>query len=108
MDLRAAYGLWGSAITGGVGQTVAVVTAYDDASAESDLGTYRGQYNLPACTTTNGCFSKVDQDGGTNYPPAGPLGWPLATAQSLDAISAGCPNCHIKLVEANSTATHDR
>lgn len=107
VDLRGAYGLWASAITGGVGQTVAVVTAYDDASAESDLGTYRGQYNMPACSTANKCFSKVGQNGGTSYPAAGPAGWSLAAAQSLDMISAACPNCHILLVEANSTAITD-
>jgi hypothetical protein len=107
VDVRGAYGLWASAITGGVGQTVAVVTAYDDATAESDITTYRSQYNLPACTTANKCFSKVDQNGGTNFPPAGPAGWSLATAQSLDMISAACPNCHILLVEAGSTAITD-
>jgi subtilase family serine protease len=103
LDLRAAYGLDSSAITGGVGQTVAVVTAYDDASAESDMGTYREQYKLPACTTANGCFKKVDATGGTSYPPAMP-GWSASTAQSLDMISAICPNCHILLVEAGNPA----
>lgn len=107
VDLRGAYGLWASALNGGVGQTVAVVTAYDDTSSETDLDAYRSQYNLPACTTANKCFSKVDQNGGTTYPAAGPAGWPLASAQSLDMISAICPNCHILLVEANSPAITD-
>lgn len=107
VDLRSAYGLWASALTGGVGQTVAVVTAYDDTSAETDLSTYRSQYNLPSCTTANKCFSKVDQNGGMSYPAAGPAGWPLAAAQSLDMISAICPNCHILLVEADSPAITD-
>jgi hypothetical protein len=103
LDLRHAYGLDFSALTGGVGQTVAVVTAYDDATAETDMGTYRSQYNLPACTIADGCFSKVAADGGTDYPPPGPAGWSLATAEGLDMISAICPNCHILLVEADST-----
>ena len=26
------------------------------------------EFGLPACTTANGCFTKYDQNGGTNYP----------------------------------------
>ena len=71
-DLRSAYDLPDG---GGAGTTVAVVDAYDDPDAEADLAVYRAQYGLPACTTANGCFTKVDQRGGTDYPrptPAGP------------------------------------
>jgi hypothetical protein len=109
VQLRYAYGLEFQALTGGVGQTVAVVTAYDDATAETDMGAYRSQYNLPACTTADGCFSKVNETGGDTYPPAGPAGsgWTLATAQALDMISAICPNCHILLVEATTTGITD-
>jgi hypothetical protein len=104
-NLQDAYGFQsGSA---GMRQTVAVVTAYDDATAETDMGTYRSEYSIPGCTTADGCFSKVNETGGTTYPPAGPAGWSLATAQSLDMISAVCPNCHIDLVEATSTGIGD-
>jgi hypothetical protein len=103
LQLRSAYGLDFSAITGGVGQTVAVVTAYDDATAESDMGIYRSEYGLPACTTANGCFEKVNATGGTSYPPS-MTGWSAPTAESLDMISAICPNCHILLVEADTPA----
>jgi len=101
-NLRDAYGLDASALTGGVGQTVAVVTEYGDPTAESDMATYRSEYSLPACGS--GCFSVVDENGGTNYPPVGPAGWTAATAESLDMISAICPNCHILLVEAGVTS----
>jgi hypothetical protein len=107
LSLRYAYGLEYSSLTGGVGQTVAVVTAFDDATAEADMGTYRSEYGIPACTTADGCFSKVDQTGGKNYPSPGTGGWDLVTAESLDMISAVCPNCHILLVEANSTGIPD-
>jgi hypothetical protein len=100
LNLRNAYGLDDSSLTGGVGQTVAVVTEYGDPTAESDLAAYRTEFSLPPCGS--GCFSVVDENGGTNYPPAGP-GWSLATAESLDVISAVCPNCHILLVEAGTT-----
>ena len=104
-SLQDAYGFQSSAA--GMRQTVAVVTAYDDASAETDLGTYRSHFSVPACTTADGCFRKVNETGGTSYPPAGPAGWSAATAQSLDMISAVCPNCHILLVEAGTTAITD-
>jgi hypothetical protein len=101
-SLQDAYGFQSS--TEGMRQTVAVVTAFDDPTAETDLAAYRSQYSVPACTTGNGCFSKVDQNGGTSYPGAGAAGWSTATAISLDMISAVCPNCHIILVEATDTS----
>lgn len=104
-DLRGAYGLPSG--TAGAGQTVAIVTAFDDATAAADLATYRSQFSLAACTAASGCFSKVDETGGTNLPPAGPAGWSLAAAQSMDMISAICPQCHILLVEATSTDLSD-
>ena len=103
-DLQSAYGLHSS--TAGSLQTVAVVTAYDDPDAESDLATYRSQYGIAACTTADGCFSKVNQTGGTTYPGTS-AGWSASDAQSLDMISAICPNCHIVLVEASSSAITD-
>jgi subtilase family serine protease len=36
--------------------TIAVVDAADDPNAEADLAVYRKEYNLPPCTTDNGCF----------------------------------------------------
>lgn len=35
---------------------VAIVDAFDDPNAASDLAVYRSQYGLPACTPANGCF----------------------------------------------------
>jgi subtilase family serine protease len=101
IDLRTAYGL-GSA-TGGAGQTIAIVDAFDDAKAESDLAVYRTQFGLPACTTANGCFRKVDQTGGTNY-PRGDMGWAEEISLDLDMASAICPNCKILLVEAKTNS----
>src|SRR5947209_4759830 len=64
-DLQSAYDL--PSATAGAGQTVAIVDAYDDPTAESDLGVYRSKFGLAACTTANGCFRKVNQSGGTSY-----------------------------------------
>ena len=57
-DLRSAYKVAG--LTSG-GRTVAIVDAYDDPNAAADLGVYRKQYGLSACTTANGCFKKVNE-----------------------------------------------
>ena len=100
--LRQAYSLASAAATRGKGQTVALVDAYDDPTIESDLNTYRSYYGIPPCTTANGCFKKVNQDGEQgNYPLANP-DWEPEIALDTEMVSAICPNCHILLVEANS------
>ena len=103
-DLQSAYAL--PSATAGSGQTVAVVDAGGDPTAEADLAVYRAQYGLPPCTTANGCFEKVNQEGQqSNYPPD--AGWGDEESLDLDMVSAACPNCHILLVEANSATITD-
>ena len=92
---------------GGRGDTVAIVDAYDDPTAESDLGTFRSTSGLAACTTANGCFRKVNQSGAASPLPAGDRGWEEEISLDLDAVSALCPNCHILLVDATSTMSTD-
>jgi subtilase family serine protease len=99
-DLRSAYALTSS---GSSAQTIAIVDAYDDPNAEADLGVYRAQFGLPACTTANGCFRKVNQSGGAKAPRANG-GWAQEISLDLDMASAICPNCHILLVEASSAS----
>jgi hypothetical protein len=100
-DLQSAYGLPAG---GGAGLTVAVYGGGSDlADAESDLAVYRAQYGLPPCTTANGCFSKIDQNGGTNYPPPGTsTGDELEQILDLEMVSAGFPACKILFVEGGS------
>ncbi|WP_194909500.1 Kelch repeat-containing protein [Catenulispora rubra] len=100
-DLRSAYSLPSD---GGSGQTIAIVDAYDDPTAEADLATYRQQFGLPACTSAGGCFSKVDQTGGTQYPPPNG-GWAGEISLDLDMVSAIAPNAHILLVEATDPSS---
>jgi hypothetical protein len=98
-DLRSAYDL--PSESAGSGQTVAIVDAYDDPNAESDLAVYRTRYRISACTTANGCFRKVNQTGSPKYPTAN-AEWAVEISLDLDMVSAACPNCHILLVEASS------
>src|SRR6185312_10052206 len=100
-DLQSAYKLPSS--TAGAGQTVAIVDAFDDPAAESDLGVYRSQFGLPACTTANGCFRKVGQTGTTSLPRKN-ASWAEEISLDVDMVSATCPLCHILLVEANSNS----
>src|SRR5438874_2185902 len=103
-DLQSAYKL--PSATAGSGQTVAIVDAFDDPTAESDLAQYRSFYGLPPCTTANGCFRKVNETGGTLYPAPSP-DWALEISLDLDMVSAVCPNCHILLVEATTNLDSD-
>jgi N-acetylneuraminic acid mutarotase len=102
-DLRGAYGL---PADGGAGQTIAIVDAFDDPNAEQDLAVYRAQYGLPACTTANGCFTKVSQRGGTDL-PAADTNWAGEISLDLDMVSAAAPNAHILLVEGDSAGFAD-
>ncbi|MFE6549039.1 putative Ig domain-containing protein [Streptomyces sp. NPDC057746] len=103
-NLHSAYNL---PSTGGSGMTVAVVDAYNDPNAESDLATYRSTYGLSACTKANGCFKQVSQTGSTTSLPSNNTGWAGEEALDIDMVSAVCPNCKIILVEANSANDTD-
>ncbi|MBF9069149.1 S53 family peptidase [Streptacidiphilus fuscans] len=102
-DLQAAYKL---PSTGGANQTVAIVDAGDDASAEADLAVYRATYGLPACTTADGCFTKVNQTGASAPLPAD-QGWGIEIALDVDMVSAACPQCHILLVESDDASSQN-
>jgi N-acetylneuraminic acid mutarotase len=111
-QLRSAYDL--PSATAGAGETVAIVDAYDDPTAEADLQVYRASYHLPVCDTANGCFEKVNQDGLAAPLPAaagdagpGSFGWDAEESLDVDMVSAICPQCHILLVEANSDDDDD-
>ncbi len=101
-DLRSAYSF--PSTTAGSGQTVAIVDAYNDPNAENDVNVYRSQFGIPACTTSNGCFRKVNQNGVQGSYPRGNTGWGQEISLDLDMVSAVCPNCHILLVEASSSS----
>ncbi|HXB37567.1 MAG TPA: S53 family peptidase [Acidimicrobiales bacterium] len=85
---------------------MAIVDAYDDPNAESDLAVYRATFGLPPCTTDSGCFRKVDENGGTDL-PHGNSGWAAEISLDLDMVSAICSSCHILLVEGTSSGFSD-
>jgi len=104
-DLQSAYAL--PSATAGAGQTVAIVDAFDDPTAEQDLAQYRSFYGLPPCTSASGCFRKVNENGGTLPMPPPSADWSLEISLDLDMVSAVCPNCKILLVEATTNLDSD-
>ncbi|MEO9139596.1 MAG: S8 family serine peptidase [Jatrophihabitans sp.] len=102
-DIRSAYAL---SMTAGGGRTVAVVVAYDDPTAASDLAVYRKTYGLPPCTTANGCFRKVNQAGRSTMPRVD-AGWAGESSLDIEMVSAACAACRILLVEASTASMAD-
>jgi subtilase family serine protease len=102
-DIRAAYGLNG---TSSSGRTVAIVDAYNDPTAATDLAKYRSTFGLPSCTVASGCLRVVSQTGSSRLPRSD-AGWAAEISLDLDMVSATCPDCKILLVEANSASFAD-
>jgi hypothetical protein len=100
-NLDSAYKL---GTTGGSGATVALVDAFNDPNAASDLAAYRTQFGLPACTVANGCFKQLNQTGATSPLPSNDSGWAGEESLDIDMVSAICPLCHIDLIEASSAS----
>ena len=106
-DLQAAYSL---PSIGAPGQTIAVVSAYDDPTAASDLSKYLSAFKLPACTAAHGCFRKVNQSGqAAPLPPTDPTGgnWITESALGTEIARGVCQSCSILLVEANGANQAD-
>jgi len=100
---QAAYGLTAASASDGSGTTVAVVDAYNDPTAASDLAAYRSAAGLPALTA--GQFTQYNQTGATSPLPAtAPTSddWTLEESLDVDMVSAICPLCKIDLVEATN------
>lgn len=97
-DLQTAYNLTSYSGSKGSGETVAIVDAYHDSHAATDVTTYRKQYGLPSCTVSSGCFTQKSYTKTTNK------GWGLEESLDIEMVSAICPNCKILLVEAASAS----
>jgi hypothetical protein len=88
-------------------QTVAVVDAFDDPTAEADLGVYDQQFGLPACTSANGCFRKVNESGNASPLPRKQGEWAGEISIDVQMARAVCESCKILLVEASSEEFSD-
>ena len=102
-QIRHAYGF--DLITNqGAGQTIALVDAYDDANAGNDLSVFSKQFNLPVCTTSNGCFRQLYSSG---RKPQANANWAVEIALDIEWAHAIAPQAKILLVEAPSNNLSD-
>ncbi|MFO0954700.1 MAG: S53 family peptidase [Isosphaeraceae bacterium] len=100
-QIASAYDLNLSA-SAGAGQTIAIVTAYNDPNIASDLATFSSTYGLPAASLT-----VVNQYGSTTNLPATDGDWSLEAAMDVEWAHAAAPGAKLVLVEANSASVSD-
>jgi subtilase family serine protease len=84
------------------GQTIAIVDWHSHPNIEADLATYDQAYGLPACTTSNGCLTIVNEYGQSSPLPAPDQGWGLEISLDVEIAHMICQTCKILLVEADS------
>ena len=65
---------------------------------EKDLAAFDKQFNLPSCTTANGCFEKHKMESST----ASNSGWAMETSLDVEWAHAIAPTAKILLVEAKT------
>ena len=91
-QIRAAYGI-NLLSQDGTGQTIAIIDAYDDPKlvsstsagyATSDLHNFDAYYGLPDFGGSGPAFTKLDENGGTNYPSTQPGGSNWEQEEALD------------------------
>ena len=89
--------------TGGKG-TIVIIGAYNDtAMGKKDLQDFDATFNLPACTTKNGCFKRhlLDINGiaTTSTASTTNTNWELETALDVEWAHAIAPSAKLLLVE---------
>jgi subtilase family serine protease len=93
----------------GAGQVIAIVDAFHDPNALSDLNTWNSQYGYPqlsTCTSlqqAGACFEQADPQG----TPTVNKGWVLEESLDIEWAHAEAPAAKIVLVEAASASNAD-
>jgi subtilase family serine protease len=102
------YGISGLSPTSGAGsgQIIAIVDAYHDVNALSDLNHFNSQYGYPQLSTCTSlsqsgpCFMQADPQG----VPRSNSGWVLEESLDIEWAHAEAPGAKIVLVEAASNS----
>jgi hypothetical protein len=102
-ELHEAYSL-PTSVPSSSNQTIALVDAYNDPTAEADLAVYDKEFDLPACTSANGCFRKLNDEGHTTPLPESNGGWATEISLDLQMARAICEGCRLMLVEAANSS----
>ena len=102
------HGAYALPTTAPSGQTIAIVDAYNDPTAKSDLDTFNSTFGLPFFPTcgviTTACFQKVNQFGNATPLPRKDAGWALEISLDVQVAHEICQNCKILLVEARTAS----
>lgn len=109
--LQAAYDTTWLSANRGASDTVAIVDAYGDSTAYSDMEAFRtanGLTQIPTCAdaSSTSCFEVVNQNGQTTNLPTNASdetdSWNVEESLDIDAVSSICPLCKMIVVEAKS------
>jgi hypothetical protein len=85
----------------GSGQTIALVTAFNDPNLATDVSTFDARFSLPDPSLT-----VVAQDGSSQL-PAAEADWAQETALDVEWVHAIAPQANLLVVEANSANEAD-
>lgn len=102
-NIEGVYG-FSTSLNAGSGMTVALVDAFNDPTAAQDLAAFSTEWGLPQCTTNSGCFTEVNQTGGSLLPTTTNNGWALETGLDIEWAHAIAPGADILLVEAKNAS----
>ena len=108
-------GLASPTSTIGAGQVIAIIDAYDDVNALSDLNTFNSEYGYPTLatcssgppftTTTGACFYQEDPEGTPTSTGSTASGWALEESLDLEWAHAEAPGATIVLVQALTSSS---
>jgi subtilase family serine protease len=119
-QVEGAYGVSGISFSGvvgnGAGETIAIIDAYDDPNALSDLNAFSTHFGLPTFDAGTGSptFAKLNQSGGTSLPgtdPDGPYSgtggsdWEQEESLDIEWAHVIAPQANIDLFEANNAGS---
>ena len=111
VQMRRAYGIdsikFGSLVGDGTGQTIAIIDAYDNPNAASDLHNFDLAFGLPDPPS----FTKLNEDGGTALPITDPSPlsdhWAIETSLDIQWAHVVAPRASIVVYEAGSDTLND-
>ena len=125
-QVRGAYGLgtysssgvltnpvtFGGIVGDGSGQTIAIVDAYDDPNAISDLNAFSAYFGLPVFGGQGGpTFQQLDQYGGNSLPGTDPAGpgdsWVGEESLDIEWAHTMAPMANIILFEASDPSDNN-
>ena len=92
----------------GIGETIAIVDAYNDPNIVSDVGAFSTEFGLPQLNSGGPTFQVLNETGGTTPPSnSEPFGWDVEESLDVEWVHSMAPEANIILYEANSDSFQD-